>query len=343
MKGLLALSLLAVSSVASPQSSPKPLFASDAPLRITIQGPIGAIARKAERSVEPQPATLTLAAPAETHPIQLSARGLSRRTGGICDFPPLRVEFAPNPPATSVFAGQKRLKLVTHCKSAGTFEQQLLVEYATYPMLNVLTPLSFKARLVSVDYKEASGKFSQTKWGFFLEDTDDVAKRNGLTEAKVGARIAVAQLEPRQAGLAALFEYMVGNLDWSLRAGPEGEVCCHNAKLLSGNGSSLTPVIYDFDYSGLVDRPYAIPPEGIKVRSVRQRMYRGHCRHNQQALAAAAEFRNKRGEIEAVFNRIPAMSERTKNNALAYLATFYEDIATDDAVRANLLKTCLGG
>ena len=136
---------------------------------------------------------------------------------------------------------------------------------------------------------------------------------------------------------------MIGNLDWSMRAGPEGEPCCHNAKLFSGNAAYLTPVIYDFDYSGMVDRPYAIPPEGIKVRSVRERAYRGYCRHNQQVLAAAADFRAKRGAIEAVFGQVPGMAERTKSKALAYLGTFYEDIATDDAVRTNLLKDCLGG
>ena len=37
----------------------------------------------------------------------------------ICTFPPLRVEFAQPPAATSLFAGQKRLKLVTHCKVRG--------------------------------------------------------------------------------------------------------------------------------------------------------------------------------------------------------------------------------
>lgn len=343
MRGLLALTILAVPSVAAAQASPKPLFASDAPIRITVQGPIGAISRKAAKSVAPEAATLTLSAPTESHPIQLSARGLSRRTGGICDFPPLRVEFTRPPPATSLFAGQKRLKLVTHCKGQGTFEQQLLVEYAAYPILNVLTPLSFKARLATVDYAETSGKVSTTKWGFFLEDSDDVGKRNGLTEARVGARISAAQLEPRQAGLAALFEYMIGNLDWSMRAGPEGEPCCHNAKLFSGSGPNLVPVIYDFDYSGMVDRPYAIPPEGVKVRNVRQRAYRGYCRHNQQVLAAAADFRAKRGAIESVFSQVPGMAERTKSKALAYLGTFFADIATDDAVRANLLKDCLGG
>lgn len=343
MRGLLALAISTLPSVATAQASPTPLFASDAPIRITIQGPIGSISRKAAKSIDPEAATLTMVSPAETHPIQLSARGLSRRTGGICTFPPLRVEFAQKPAATSLFVGQKRLKLVTHCKDQGTFEQQLLVEYAAYPMLNILTPLSFKARLATVDYAESSGKVSTTKWGFFLEDSDDVGKRNGLTEAKVGARIQASQLEPKQAGIAALFEYMIGNLDWSMRAGPEGEPCCHNAKLYSGNGASLTPVIYDFDYSGMVDRPYAIPPEGIKVRSVRQRAYRGYCRHNAQVLVAAADFRSKRGAIEAVFSQVPGMAERTKSKALAYLGTFYTDIATDDAVRANLLKDCIGG
>lgn len=343
MRGLLALAILTVPTVATAQVPPKPLFASDAPIRITIQGPIGSISRKAVKSIEPEAATLTLSAPQETHPIRLSARGLSRRTGGICDFPPLRVEFAQAPAAASLFAGQKRLKLVTHCKGQGQFEQQLLVEYAAYPILNILTPLSFKARLATVDYAETSGKVSTTKWGFFLEDSDDVGKRNGLAEANVGARISAAQLEPRQAAIAGLYEYMIGNLDWSMRAGPAGEPCCHNAKLFRGSGPNLIPVIYDFDYSGLVDRPYAIPPEGIKVRNVRERAYRGYCRHNQQVLAAAADFRSKRSAIEAVFSQVPGMAERTKSKALAYLSTFYADIATDDAVRTNLLKDCIGG
>jgi len=342
MKTVLALLALAAPASALAQGAPKPLFASDAPIRITVQGPIGNIARNAAKSTAPQAGTLSMSSPAETLPIRLSARGLSRRTGGICDFPPLRVEFAQPPAATSLFAGQKRLKLVTHCKNSGQYEQQLLTEYSAYPILNILTPLSFKARLATVDYAEPSGKVSTTRWGFFLEESDDVGKRNGLPEAKMGPRIEVAQLEPKQAGLAALFEYMMGNLDWSMRAGPQGESCCHNAKLFR-SGASLVPVIYDFDYSGMVDAPYAIPPEGIKVRSVRQRAYRGYCRHNSQALAAAADFRAKRGAIEAVFSQVPGMAERTKSKALAYLGTFYAEIATDDAVRKNILKDCIGG
>jgi hypothetical protein len=343
MKGILALAVFVTSSAAVAQGGPTPLFASDAPIRITVQGPIGAISRNMARSTDPQPGTLILSAPAETHPIQLSARGLSRRTGGICDFPPLRVEFTQRPAAASQFAGQKRLKLVTHCKSAAGHQQYLLLEYAAYPMFNVLTPLSFKARLATVDYAEPSGKVSTTRWGFFIEDIDDVRKRNGLGNANLGARILASQLEPTQAARVALFEYMIGNLDWSMRAGPAGEECCHNSKLLAGPGNALVPIAYDWDYSGFVDAPYAVPPKQIRVRSVRQRFYQGYCRHNTQVLAAAADMRSKRGAMEAALARVPGLEERTKRKALAYLGTFFDDIASDEAVRANVLKGCLGG
>ena len=338
----LGLALLATSSAAYAQGAPKPLFNSEAPIRFTIQGPVNSIARKAAKSVEPEAATLSLTAPAETHPIRLSARGLSRRTGGICDFPPLRVEFTQPPPATSLFSGQRRLKLVTHCKSSGGHQQHVLMEYSAYLLLNQLTPLSHRVRLATVDYADANGKPIISRYGFFIEDLDDVARRNGLSEARVGDRIIASQLDPSHAARTALFMYMIGNLDWSMRAGPAGEGCCHNSRLLSG-GPALTPVAYDFDYSGLVDAPYAIPPAQIRVRSVRQRHYMGYCRHNNAVLAAAAEFRARRPALEAVYSQVPGLSEGSRHKALSYLGSFFNNIASDAAVRSNLLKDCLGG
>lgn len=342
MKGLLALAALAASSAATAQSEPKPLFASDVPIRITVQGPLGSIARKMAKSVEPSAATLSMSSPSESHPIQLSARGLSRRTGGICDFPPLRVEFTQKPPATSLFNGQRRLKLVTHCKSSAGHQQYLLLEYSAYRLLNMLSPLSHKVRLATVDYAEPGGKAATSRWGFFIEDLDDLARRNGTSEARVGDRITASQLEPSQAARIALFMYMIGNLDWSMRAGPQGEGCCHNTRLLSGGGG-LLPVAYDFDYSGLVDAPYAVPPQQIRVRNVRQRHWMGYCRHNSHVLAAAAEFRAKRPALESVYSQVPGLTDSTRRKALAYLSGFYDEIATDASVRSNLLKDCLGG
>lgn len=318
-----------------------PLFASDDPIRITIRGPVSAIARGAEDSTSPRDAVLSLAGAAETYPIRLSARGITRRLKLTCSFPPLRVDFAQKPPATSLFAGQGRLKLVTHCQNQEGFQQHLLLEYSAYRIFNLISPVSFRARLATVDYAEPSGKVSTTRWGFFIEDIDDAARRNGLKRAQVGDRILSSQLDARQAARMALFEYMIGNLDWSMRAGPQGEGCCHNGRLLAGKGPLFLPMPYDFDYSGLVDAPYAVPPDGIPVRSVKSRYYMGYCRFNSEVLAAAAEFRAKRPAIEAMFAQLP-LTQRPRARALAYLADFYAQIATDGDVQAKILKNCVG-
>lgn len=342
MRWVIAALLAASPGFAREQGPPTPLFASDAPIRLTIQGPVGAIARGAEDSTAPREATLTLVAPPETHAIRLSARGLSRRLKLTCTFPPLRVELAQPAAASSLFSGQRRLKLVTHCRSQEGFQQHLLLEYAAYRIFNLLSPASYRVRLATVDYAEPNGKVSASRWGFFIEDLDDAAKRNGLTQARVGDRISPSQLEPRQAARVALFEYMISNHDWSMRAAPQGEGCCHNVKLIGGAGGVVIPLPYDFDYSGLVDAPYAIPPDGFRINSVRSRVYQGYCAHNAEAIAAAADFRARRPQIEALFGQVPGMSDKTRSNAVAYLAGFYGQIATDDMLRSKVLKDCRG-
>jgi hypothetical protein len=333
--------IAATAMVAAPAAAQTtPLFASDEPIRITIRGPIGAIARAAEDSAEPRDGALSLAGTSETYPIRLSARGLTRRLKQTCSFPPLRVEFVQKPAATSLFAGQGRLKLVTHCQNQESFQQHLLLEYSAYRIFNLISPSSFRARIATIDYVEPSGKVSTTRWGFFIEDLDDAARRNGMTQARVGERILSSQLEPRQAARVALFEYMIGNLDWSMRAGPKGEECCHNSRLIAGKGPLLVSIPYDFDYSGLVDAPYAVPPDGIPVRSVRTRYYQGYCRFNSEVVAAAAEFRAKRPAIEAMFAQLP-LTARPRAKALAYLADFYDQIATDESLNAKVLTKCV--
>ena len=321
----------------------KPLFADDAPIAISIQGPLGAIARTAERSTESRPGILAVPGTTEALPIRLTPRGITRRLQQTCAFPPLRVEFAPNPPANSLFAGQRRLKLVTHCQQAEAFQQHLLLEYSAYRLFNVLDPVSFRARLAAIDYSEPGGRKSFRRFGYFIEDLDDVAQRNGLADAKVGVKINSAQLDSLHAARVALFEYMIGNLDWSMHAGPPGDECCHNIRLLTAKPGRppYIALAYDFDYSGLVDAPYAVPPEGISVTSVRERNYRGYCRDNGQLLAVAAEFRAKRAELEAVYATIPGMTARTRSKAVAYLGTFFRDISSDGSIRSKLTKSCI--
>ena len=163
-------------------------------------------------------------------------RGITRKTSDICDFPPLRVELTRAAPAGSLFEHQRKLKLVTHCKRSADFQQKVLLEYSAYRLYNLMTPLSFRARLANIDYLDDSGRPYVSRVGFFLEDFSDVAKRNGMSVAHMGAMVPLSQIDALGGGRFAVFEYMISNYDWSMRAGPQGDECCHNGRLLNGPG-----------------------------------------------------------------------------------------------------------
>jgi hypothetical protein len=323
------LALFASGALARQPGPPTPLFASDEPLRLTITAPIAALA--SDRSGNPRPGTLAVGGSAEVHPVALAARGITRRQSDICQFPPLRLEFPARMREGTVFARQQRLKLVTHCKNSPGFQQKVLLEYAAYRLYNALTPHSFRARLATIDYIDERARAPVTRVGFLIEDVDDVAARNGMVEATAGFQVPRSRLEPVASARFAVFNYLIGNLDWSMRAGPAGEGCCHNGRLLAASNdgnATVTPVPYDFDFSGLVDAPYATPPEGFTIRSVRDRIYRGYCTHSPQAQAVAADVVARRGELLGVLATIPGLDERTRARAAAYLDSGFKDLAS---------------
>jgi hypothetical protein len=340
---VLALGLALTGSAQAKGSTPKPLFAANDVIKITLKGPIDSLARGSRARDKIVDGTLTVeGASPETLPVKLSARGITRRDSEVCPFPPIRVEF-PEKPTAGLFKGQKRLKLVTHCRPAESFQQYVLLEYSAYRIYNQLTPVSFNARLATVAYVDAAGKPLTTRIGYFLEDIDDVAKRNGMSRFKTKGRIAAAQLSAPDAARFALFEYMIGNLDWAMGAGPQGTDCCHNSRPLGAEGATtnLIPTPYDFDFSGMVDAPYATPPAGIKLSNVRVRMFRGYCAHNAQVAPVAADLVARRTALIGVLDTIPQLDPKVKEKASAYLGGFFQQVATPADV-AKLTSTCLG-
>ena len=339
---ILAFAALAAASPVTAANGETPLFASSEPIRITIAGPLSSIARTRAASIEP--GTVTVAGTGQPLAITLEPRGITRRQSDVCQFPPLWVRFSSPPPAQSVFAGQKALKLVTHCRNSDSFQQYVLLEYATYRMFNALSPASFRVRLATIDYVDGGGRPMATRYGFFIEDLKDVARRNGMQEAKLPERIPISSLSPRHAALYAMFQHMIANHDWSMRAGPAGDECCHNAKLIAparGVAAGVVPIPYDFDFSGLVNAPYATPPEALKISNVRQRQYRGYCGMNGEAYAVAVQFKAAKPQILAALTSTPGLQPRTIQRATAYLDGFFADIASNDTVLAKVLKSCL--
>lgn len=342
MRGMIAFAAACLFVIAAPAAAqqPKPLFASSDPIHIVIQAPLQSLSRNRSSNHVVQG---TLTDPSgQSLPISLRARGITRRATDVCDFPPLRVQFTSAPVATSLFAGQNKLKLVTHCRNSPSFQQYVLLEYAAYRMYNLLTPHSFRVRLANIDYRDESGRPIVSRVGYFLEDLADVARRNGTRETHAPQMIPAADLAPQDAARYGLFQHMLANHDWSMRAGPVGSDCCHNGELIGPLGPGTAIVIpYDFDFSGFVNAPYATPPEALHIGSVRQRVYRGYCIHNAEALAAARQMREAKPQLIAAITSTPGLEPRTQARAIAFLEPFFADIATDEAVNTRLLRRCV--
>lgn len=339
IRSLVLLLALAIASPAAAKGGVTPLFTDSAILDVTISGPIGSIARAAQRSTDPHDATL--AANGETHAIALSARGISRRRSENCRFPPLSVLLKTKPVDGSLFERQKRLKLVTHCRPEARFDQFVLKEYAAYRLYNKLTDKSLKVRLARIRYED-EGKLVGERMAFFIEDIDDAASRLGQKKIEKSGIVA-STLKRDDTARYTLFQYMIGNLDWDMTHGPQIDDCCHNSKLIGPTAEAregLTPVAYDFDYSGLVNAPYAVPPANIPVANVTQRVYRGFCSHNEETRSLLPQFTAARGKLLAELATIPGLEDRTRGSMETYLDGFFTQIATPEGAEKNLFKAC---
>ena len=273
-------------------------------------------------------------------------RGNFRRDRSTCRFPPLQLNLARKQMGTtlenSTFKGQNKLKLVTHCRSSRKFDDLLLKEYLAYRIFNLVTNASFKVRLLRVSYHDTEGKVKDTtRYGFFIEPKKSLARRTGASIEKI-ARVNPADLESHQASLVEVFEYLIGNTDWSMLRGPAGEDCCHNLVLLRPRQQTLLPVPYDFDHAGLVNAPYAEPNEQLGIRSVRKRLFRGRCRKPDILAAALSVYSDTKADTMALVQEQQHLSERSRNTALKYLAAFYDVIEDTQRMRRELIDKCRG-
>jgi hypothetical protein len=142
---------------------------------------------------------------------------------------------------------------------------------------------------------------------------------------------------PEMMDRLAIFNYMIGNTDWSV---PNQ----HNCKILStmvfsgSSGGIIVP--YDFDYSGLVDADYAIPHESLGIESVRERLYLGICRSEDVFINALKEFSDKKEEFYKVIKDFKLLSEKEKTNMIRYLDSFYAGFDKRNSIVSNLVNEC---
>ncbi|HTL05806.1 MAG TPA: hypothetical protein VL241_08675 [Gemmatimonadales bacterium] len=334
-----ALALPALLAAQAPDSTPhKPtrLFRSREPLQMTLQADFKTVFRDRDSmSTKKYPATLKYVGEkgdTTTLEVQLATRGHYRlRT---CEFLPLKVYFDKEKAKGTLFGGEASLKLTPHCMKGDRYSQNIYIEYAIYGMYNVLTPVSLKARLADITWLDpANPKFTITRPGFWTQDEDDMAKEvRGKILMQQGGH--AEEMDARQMAITDVFQYMIGNTDYSLSY-------LHNYRIVQTDTSmSYYPMAYDFDWSGLVDAPYATPDYRLGIKRTTDRLYRGGC-HPPEVLSGAVEpFKARKDSIYGQLRAIKGLSPARLKEAEGFLDEFYKELNDPGAVRRVFNQPC---
>jgi hypothetical protein len=342
--GLTSIAATNGSSVASAQDSTKKhakvsaFFDTQDPLEVTLTTNIGKI--RGDKGENPPWRLATLSykgtdGNAVSVPIKVRTRGIWRLR--MCDFPPLRLNFAGETSKGTIFHKLDKPKLVSYCQDIDGYEQYLLEEYQLYRIYQILTPLSHKARLLKFVYADSSsGKVRARRYGFIMEEPGAVAERMGgkVLEQK-GAM--PGDLDGYQDALFGVFQYFIGNTDFS-------EAALHNVELFFTTEGVASPIAYDFDFAGAVNARYAIPDPKLKIQTVRQRLFRGYCTAPDEYAKVFALFNEKKPEIYALYSdSIGKLVERgTARQTLRYFDEFYETINDQSSAKGSIIKSCIG-
>jgi hypothetical protein len=313
------------------------LFREIEPLTFTLTGDFSAVNK--ERNPDNRklfPAALTVEdvrAPQDLA-VKIGSRGHFRLMARNCDFVPIRMEFPRDgETAGTIFESQTALKLGTHCRSDREYDNYTLREYLTYRLFNLVTPLSFRARLARATYVDSKTKKTiANRYAIFVEHENEVARRFGGRIVEL-QRMVFDDLDAPTLNRMMLFEYMIGNTDFSIWA-------LHNVRVVQDRNRKLYPVPYDFDLSGLVHAPYATPDPRIGIRSVLDRLYRGPCRTLDQFDEAAAPFRARRDDMFTLLDSMKDLQLAARSEARNYLEGFFHSIERPDSIRRQLVSNC---
>lgn len=336
--------LLSLPIAAAPASEPPdPLFLSHDILEVRLLAPFARIMemRESEEEFDGRLEYADAAGEPVEIDVGIRARGNYRMREQVCRFAPLRLNFRKKQTRDSLFHKQDKIKLVTDCiDGSERYEQSLLREYIAYRILNELTDVSFRVRLLRITYVDTDGRGAdRNAFGIIVEHEDRLAKRLGLGVVEI-ARTWPNDLQPDYTNIVSLFHYLIGNTDFSPVYGPD-EVCCHNHVLMGREGDLLYSVPYDFDHAGLVNAPHAKPNPRFRLRNVRQRLYRGRCINNDRLENTIALYRQKRAEILGLIRDQAGFDKRVRHSVMDYVDAFYKTISSPRRVQSRVVKKCI--
>lgn len=326
-----------------------PLFADDTVMKISIPLDFRDLCRPRESEDCDFTRTVLIygsqSGEKQSLPVDVKVRGGWRSLSRNCSTPLLWVRFEEGSVEGTPFEGQWLLPLTTHCGKGvsvealtqaiprAEFEQYLLREFLAHRIYNTLTDLSLRTRLVRISYPDPDrpGR-SSLHYAFFTEHFDSAAARTGHHRPERGSFDA-ERLDAQSAARLALFQYMIGNTDWSI-------VRERNTMLLEDPDGRQFPVPYDMDMSGLVDAAYAGPAPGLPIDDVRERLFLGLCQPGIDWDALYAEFSGKADAILELDDRLPGLNRSSQRWVHRYLEGFFATLASDERRSREITNAC---
>ena len=266
----------------------------------------------------------------QVYDVEVRTRGNARKT--ICYMPPFKIKF--NKKQLEI-EEPNSFKLVNSCKKGTSYEQLLVKEFFVYKLYNIITPKSLNAIMLDILYESNTGKGKPSEgYAFMLEDEESFAAKHGgvIYEPKV---TFYNRLDTFQLALMTMFEYMIGNTDWAI--GNQ-----HNCFIVRDTVRQVYPfpVAYDFDYSGMVNAPYAIPQKNTPIKGVRTRFNRGRCMTPENMKKACEVFISKKEEIMEYTETFPYFTKASKSATINYLESFYKAIEDDKRAKNAFCNEC---
>ena len=319
---------------AAPAAPTRGVFDRDEPLDVDLYADLKSLCRDPGREdCADLPATLVYSEDGVETRVQvaLHTRGRFRSTNGGCDLPALFVYFGADTAGT-LFSGEQMLPLTTYCRKSAQYEQYVIKEYLAYRIYNTLSNKSLRVRLARVTYHDSSSRSRPlVRYAFFTEHFDSLARREDAVVFKP-ERFDLLEADANELATMDVFEYMIGNTDWSA-------VFRHNVVLIRDAAGRPTAVPYDFDFSGLVDAEYATVAPQLPIRDVKQRLFREACRPDTDWERVFASFAENR---DAIYGLLDAqdLNQAARERARRYLAGFYEVLDSPPRREREILGAC---
>ncbi len=265
--------------------------------------------------------------------VNIGTRGRWNPKTAGCQLPSLFVYFDEQTATGTLFEGESMLPLTTHCRHHNrAYGDMVQIEYLAHRIFTMLTDVSLRTRLLSVTYKDTHSSGTRKRYAFFVEHFDRLGERTG-TKWHDTERVDLDKVRPREMERLSLYQYMIGNLDWSA-------IQPHNVAMFEDAHGFLTPVPYDFDYSGIVSTPYASPPSELPVYSVRQRFYRGLCWPEFDWDALFDEFLAIEDDVFAELASLSKVNFKERRRVRYFLKDFFRTIRTGKNRQSKIIDRC---